>query len=43
MITRAKNGIQRPKTFLSDLNITELSTAQEALAHEKWYQAVYDE
>lgn len=43
MITRAKNGIYKPKILLSDLSNSEPSTIQEALAHNKWNQAIHDE
>lgn len=43
MLTRAKNGICKPKVFLSDLTNTEPSNIQEALAHNQWNQAVQAE
>lgn len=41
MITRAKNGIYKPKALQSYLTAPAPSTIQEALAHEKWKTAVH--
>ena len=36
MITRAKDGIYKPKVWLAELDDSEPSTVQAALAHPKW-------
>lgn len=43
MITRAKNGINKPKIFLSALTDQEPRHINEALAHEKWRTTVLEE
>lgn len=43
MVTRAKNGINKPKVFLYDLTILEPTIIQEALAHDKLLGAVHAE
>lgn len=43
MITRGKDGIFKPKVFLTKFLETEPSTIQDALSHPLWRQAMADE
>lgn len=43
MITRAKNGIYKPKALLTNFSDAEPKTIQEALAHPYWSKVVHEE
>lgn len=42
MITRAKNGISKPKIFLSNHTVDEPNNIQEALLHDNWRTVVHE-
>ena len=43
MVTRAKSGIFKPKTYLTATQDIEPTNVKAALAYQKWYVAMIEE